>query len=161
MTRAVILLLLLAVPVKAAPLCVTPDTPSVLSGEDRSQAAIDAVLDPLGLSLLYRANVPNVEEGLLAADLETKFDSDDPSAFVTAGEFGGSTHLLVKGGAPRGITWWLFELPADATEICGAEFFAQQGAISHVSLYGSVPEPATLGLLMPLALAYWLARKRG
>ena len=73
---------------------------------------------------------------------------------ICSGPFvGSSSYLVVKDGSNY-PAWYLFDLEAESWDgmetIYLTGFWPEQGAISHVSLYGGtqpVPEPATMLLL--------------
>lgn len=112
----------------------------------------------LDVTEFYKMNVGGPEEGSLAGSYTTTFQNSatDPSGFtLTYG--GGSTplcptcYLLVKDGNHSPYQY-LFNLGSwtGVETITGTGFWPNQGAISHVSIYGtatSVPEPASLLLL--------------
>ncbi len=135
-------------------------------GNENGQAAIDTVLDGIVTDItdheLYKANVGDednpatVEEGPLAPNYATTFanpplDPAEATITHTGGAFVGPTaYLLVKGGAPPTVSphWYFYNLTAlgwngtETLELSG--FWPNQGAISHVTLYGgrgtSVPD---------------------
>ncbi|MCA8927355.1 MAG: PEP-CTERM sorting domain-containing protein [Alphaproteobacteria bacterium] len=132
---------------------------------------------------LYKQNVGGPEVGSLAGSYETTFAntaSDPMDATITyvGGQIVGPTAwLLVKDGN-HDPAWYLYNLTAlgwDGVDTIYAEnFWPNQGAISHVSLFGSGPidpppdnppvsEPATLGLLgsTMVALGFVARRRRG
>jgi hypothetical protein len=142
------------------------------------QDALNAIFTSLALSPLptelYKSNVGGVEEKALSGNYDTDFDPDvDPSgalithtgtAIVAAPSF-----LLVKDGNQT-PAWYLFYMSAlgwNGTETLSLEgFWPNQGAISHISLYGTegssdniTPEPAMLALF-GTALAIVGARLR-
>jgi hypothetical protein len=135
---------------------------AVLFGNETSQAEIDVAINAyLGFDAdeLYKSNVGGAEEGPLAGSYDTDFsntpsDPSDADIEYTGGEIvGPEAYLLVKDGAQI-PAWYFFNLTdlgwngTDTLNLMG--FWPDQGAISHVSLYGSpqqVPEPATMLLL--------------
>ena len=104
----------------------------------------------------YKAEVPSGEEGSLAGSYETVFSGDPNGGTIT--HTGGdiidpTAWLIVKDGA-HDPAQYLFRLDGwDGWETIVLSGFWEgtQGAISHISLYGStsspVPEPATVALL--------------
>lgn len=141
---------------------ITPDSgvlnTSRWEGNETSQAQIDAVIGPIvsPSTELYKQNVGGSESGALASSYTTTFDGAGGSTISwDGGAFVGPTaYLLVKDGN-QVPAWYLFDLTAlgwDGMEdLVLSDFWPAQGAISHVSLYGttgtSVPEPVTLTLL--------------
>lgn len=129
-------------------------------GNQTSQSQIDAIIGPiLGSSVeLYKNDVGEGETGALAGSYDTTFvPATDPSGATivyTGGlAVGPTAYMLVKDGAST-PAWYLFNLTAlgwngtDTLEL--QSFWPQQGAISHVTLYGStasVPEPGLLALM--------------
>lgn len=125
---------------------------------------------------LYKQDVDGPETGSFAGSYETNFfnDPDDPEdatiEFSGGASIAGSPlYLLVKNGQGRNINpwWYVFDLlDLRNVEVNGGivgnyswngtdtiqleNFWPAQGAISHVSIYGSdhqVPEPGILILL--------------
>jgi hypothetical protein len=169
-------ILLVFIGAQAHALLITPDPGLglIASGNETSQSDIDAIL--LGLIgtdfFQYKADVPDFpgpytppdESGPLAGSYETVyFPEDDPmdaDIHYTGGPTVGSpAHLLVKDGN-QVPAWYLFELSPllgwDGMEILELrDFWPNQGAISHVALYGGevpIPEPTTI-LLLGIGLA--------
>ena len=146
-------------------LMIYPSSTYSHSGPENDQNAIDAeILQYIGISVeLYKAEVGQGDSGLLANSYSTSFNntpSDPSDATITygSGDFVGQpAYLLVKDGK-HNPGWYLFDLTGpppsadpplywNGTEtIQLSGFWPDQGAISHVSLYGarSVPEPATM-----------------
>jgi hypothetical protein len=153
----------------ATALTITPASSCLeLTGNDTSQDDIDAAIaGTLGTSVeLYKKEVDGGGEfGSLAGSYETTFSNepDDPEdaliEYVGGPIVGPTAYLLIKDGS-QSPAWYLFDLTClgwngtDDIELDG--FWPQQGAISHVALYGttaSTPDGgATVGLL-GLALA--------
>ncbi len=152
---------------QAHALLITPLSEIQWSGDENNQNDInDAIAGIIGdADLLYKNDVGTGESGVLAGSYETEFlnSPTDPSgANITY--IGGPiadipAFLLVKDGSQE-PAWYLFvlqlegEAGVDELEWNGTEtlelanFWPNQGAISHVTLYGrSVPEPATMFLL--------------
>jgi hypothetical protein len=161
----VVMCCLLAFAAQVYALSITPDTLPVYTGIQNSSEA--AILGELyanyGINLtsdpLYKMNVGGPVEGTLAGSYNTTFNNTptDPSGAIiqyTGGNIvGGHQYMLVKDGKQE-PAWYLFDLTALGwdglanLELTG--FWPDQGAISHVSLYGTsapVPEPATMLLL--------------
>ena len=153
---------------------ITPSSPIVLSGNQTSQAQIDAyIAATLGdAGLLYKQNVLGPEEGSLAGSYTTTFSNtvtqpeDATITYVAGMQYVGPTsYLLVKDGN-NSPAWYLFNLTNlgwDGKEtLTLQDFWVGQGAISHVTLYGkALPEPATLSLLaVGLVGAAVLRRRR-
>jgi hypothetical protein len=128
-------------------------------GNQTGQAEIDAYLaaNYPGLDELYKQNVgEGGDSGSLAGSYETTFlnDPTDPSGALieyVSGPIAEDAFLLVKDGNQT-PAWYLFDLSGwdgmETLELSG--FWPDQGAISHVTLYGgttTVPEPGTLLLL--------------
>ena len=137
-------------------------SPCIDYGNDTSQAVIDTVIAPIiGTAVeLYKQNVGGSEVGLLASSYTTTFNSpSDPSGGTITYDGGPivtDAFLLVKDGNQE-PAWYLFDLTGtcplldwdgmETLELSG--FWPGNGAISHVSLYGTqgVPEPTTMLLL--------------
>jgi hypothetical protein len=114
--------------------------------------------------LLYKDNVSGIEEGPLTGSYETVYDTEPEASDATITYTGGDVvgpvaWLLVKDGKQI-PAWYLFNLtdlpiPAnwDGMETLELlDFWPDNGAISHVALYGTregtqVPEPSTMLLL--------------
>lgn len=158
---------LLSFGVQAQALSITPADPTPYSfGNQTGQNQIDAAIFSLlnGATELYKSNVGGAEEGLLADSYDTEYfntPTDPADALITyAGApnpiIGDPKYLLVKDGNQE-PAWYLFNLTSPTwdgmadLELTG--FWPNQGAISHVSLYGGsappppVPEPGTILLL--------------
>ncbi len=152
---------LLAFATQAHALPITPDspTPILMGGVDPSQSVLNAAIAGyIGSAVeLYKAEHEEgvvTELGPLWASYETVFSNEpnDPSeATITyrGGPIVGSpAYLVVKDGSNY-PAWYLFDLGSwdgmETLDLSG--FWPQQGAISHVALYGGVqpvPEPATM-----------------
>jgi len=155
---------------QAHALSITPDTELQWTGTETSQASIDlAIASHIGdAHQLYKMNVGRSEEGPLSGSYETTFfntpsDPSEAKIVYTGGDsdiVGQLAYLLVKDGK-QDPAWYLFQLfnfSVDAGDppipdwngmetIVLSGFWPDQGAISHVTLYGGqhqVPEPFTL-----------------
>jgi hypothetical protein len=161
----------------ASAITITPNTQLNWSGTfpGNPQAGdIPGIVGYTGtLDELYKQNVGGLEEGDFASSYMTVFDNtamDPQDADITyvGGDYisGDPLYLLVKGGQGSNINpyWYIFDLinldlDDDATtyeyswngkdSILLRDFWPDNGAISHVSIYGGrqVPEPATMLLL--------------
>lgn len=128
------------------------------TGLQTGQAEIDAyLLSNYGLlNLLYKDNDGGSEEGSFTDDYGTVFDpaGDPEDAVITwdgPGTITAPGYLLVKDGN-QDPAWYLFDISSwDGLEtIFLNDFWPQQGAISHVSIYSGntppseIPEPAAM-----------------
>ena len=108
------------------------------------------------------------DSGLFAGDYTTEFMNivGDPSDATISRDPGGgiiqgAEWLLVKDGDHIPI-WYLFDITGwdGMMEIVLTGFWTDNGAISHVSIYG-IPEPGTLALFgIGLALAAFSRRRK-
>jgi hypothetical protein len=121
-------------------------------------ACVEGITGFTGLTEVYKSNVGGAEEGVLAGSYETTFQAEplDPSVFLLQYVSGPSAVcptciLLVKDGN-QVPAQYLFNLGNwnGIESILGTEFWPNQGAISHISIYSggsAVPEPASVLLL--------------
>lgn len=152
---------LLAIAVQAHALSITPSGPGlVLTGNQTAQSQINVAISAtiLGSTELYKQDVGGAETGTLKDSYETEFlaTPTDPSGakitFTGGLILGDPKFLLVKDGN-QDPAWYLFNLNNywNGTETLElSNFWPLNGAISHVTLYGTstpVPEPGTLLLL--------------
>lgn len=119
---------------------------------------------------LYKDNVGGIEEGPATGWYTTTYmnspgDPADADIVWDGGSFiSDPSYLLVKDGAQT-PAWYLFDISSwDGMEkIELRDFWPNQGAISHVTIYGGgddVPEPGPLGLLGAGMIALYIARRR-
>jgi PEP-CTERM motif-containing protein len=154
-----VLLLTFGAQAHALPITIDPAIApfAIMTGDNPSQSVIDAAISStLGSSVeLYKQNVGGSEVGALASSYETAFyntpsDPSDATISYVGGDIVGPTaFLLVKDGNQE-PAWYLYNLTSlgwnGMDDLVLENFWPDQGAISHVSLYGtrSVPEPATM-----------------
>lgn len=125
------------------------------------------------LSLLYKGETDDADSGLFAASYDTVFSNTpgDPSDALIS-FVGGSAmacpacYLAIKDGDQQ-PSYYFYDLAAwDGTEsLLLEDFWPQQGAISHVSIWGAgarqdVAEPATVALVGLALLAAGAMRRR-
>jgi hypothetical protein len=146
-------------------LSITPDTGILNStrweGPETSQSQINSIIEGIvsDVTLVYKQNVGGSTEGPLASSYSTVFANTptDP-AEATISYLGGAiaeptAYLLVKGGGPTSgpfqlaAIWYFYNLTAlgwNGTETLDlTDFWPNQGAISHVTLY-SAPNTSTI-----------------
>ena len=156
----------------ASAITITPETQYNWSGNDPVNPKAGDIPGIVGysgtLDELYKQEVGGSEYGDFASSYETSFTNtatDPQNADITyvGGDYisGDPLYLLVKDGNHDPI-WYIFDLinldlngdgtyeyswnGTDLIQLRG--FWPNQGAISHVSIYGTpVPEPATMLLL--------------
>lgn len=155
---------MLAIGVQAQALVILPGDADYY-GNQTGVSEIESAISALGVTLgseLYKQDVDGPETGLLAGSYTTEFfntptdPSDATISWVTGTPIiGDPKYLLVKDGNQE-PAWYLFDLTNSPLVWDGMEtlslndFWPKQGAISHVSLYGTsvpVPEPGTMMLL--------------
>ena len=165
-----ILALGLAVPAQALTITPASGTINVTRWEgvqgQTSQTDIDAAIAAfIGSSTeLYKSNVGTGEEGPLAGSYETQYFNtpgdpmDATVTYISGTVVGPTAYALLKDGAAS-PSWYLFNLTAlgwNGTEILQfTGFWPEQGAISHVALYGtstSVPDGGSVVMLLGAAL---------
>jgi hypothetical protein len=164
--------------VASATIILTPTAPSVIAGygygpSNCEPSCVNTVFgDTSTLSLLYKADVGSTDSGLFASSYSTTFLNSalDPSGALLSFTGGPaidclSCYLAIKDGN-QSPGYYFFNLSAwNGTEsISLADFWPRQGAISHISIWGttsaSVPEPATLGLFGLGLLGVGLSRRK-
>lgn len=169
---------------RAGVLIITPTSIAALTGNQTKQGDIDAaILITLGSSTeRYKAEVGGPETGSASAYYETRFSNttNDPSdayidwvgpaAIKALGSF-----LLVKDGNQT-PAWYLFRLAdlgwTENKDLDLQDFWPGNGAISHVTLYGTgtvtppagsshpVPEPGAMTLWLMVAVGGAFAARR-
>jgi hypothetical protein len=123
--------------------------------------------------LLYKDNVGGSEEGManFMASYETTYfntalDPMDAQITYVGGDIMADANWLVVKDGDTAPSWYLFDISAwDGVETISLNnFWPQQGAISHISIFGSdtvkVPEPGTLALFGLGLLGLGLVRRR-
>jgi hypothetical protein len=188
MTLASAALAVIGGAISAQALSITPSSGTLnvtrWQGPETSQAAIDLIIGGIiaPSTELYKQDVGKVSDplpaatGLLAANYKTTFDNEplDPSEALIEHlgglSVGPNAYLLVKGGGPTkfvGDLWYLYDLTAlgwNGTEDLElTEFWPNQGAISHVTLYGDIPgtpDGGTTALLLGAVMAGFAALRR-
>ena len=126
------------------------------------------------LSLLYKGDTSEPDDGLFAASYDTTFDNtpgDPADALISF--VGGSAiacpacYLAIKDGNQQ-PSYYFYDLAAwnGMESLVLEDFWPQDGAISHVSIWGAsaprqdVAEPATVALVGLALLAAGAARRR-
>jgi hypothetical protein len=147
----------LALAVSASALTITPSSgvlnTSRWSGPETSQSAINTVIAPIigSATELYKQDVGQPEAALpLASSYQTTFsntpsDPSDAKIVYTGGQTVGSpAFALVKDGN-QNPGWYLFNLTLlgwnGTADLEFQGFWPNQGAISHISLYGTPETP--------------------
>lgn len=143
-------------------------------GPESSQSAINDIIDDIiGIPLtnfeMYKQDVGLPEAPWpLAGSYDTTFANTpgDPSEFTIeykGGPFIAPTaYLLVKGGGPSSAAplWYLYNLTGlgwNGTDtVAGSGFWPDQGAVSHVSLYGGIRVPDGAHTLLLVGVAVWV-----
>lgn len=163
---------------EATPISVSPATAAcgtatclALTGNENGQAQIDAAIEAVfpGLTSkeVYKQNVGGSESGSAGSWYTTTFNSladasggnirwDGPG-FIS----GTPIYFLVKDGNQT-PNWYLFDISNWAVggngtkdTITFSNFFPNQGAISHVTIYGgttTVPDGGSVAMLLGAAL---------
>jgi len=159
----------------ASALLLTP-TDAILWGDQTKESAILSYLDLYDFTLfepdrpdfnkndlLYKADVaiPPVESGKFSGSYDTAFfnvpnDPEDALIQYRSGPVADPFYLIVKDGNQT-PAWYLFDIRGwnGTDDLVLNGFWPEQGAISHVEMYGSsvpTPEPATM-LLFGAGLA--------
>jgi len=168
----------------ALPISLTPSSPSVASGSDTSQAAINGKISAwVGqLDILYKAvqgGSPS-EEGSFMGSYSTQYGIPLPKASATITYDGAPdpyintnpVYLLIKGGnvnLPL-LEWYLFDISGwnGMETIQLSNFYGgNQGKISHISIYGgesttNVPDGGSTAVLLGVSLLglSFVARRR-
>lgn len=130
---------------EAQALLITPSTPAFAKGNQTSQSAINAIINPLmgSATQLYKKNVGGSESGSLAGSYQSTFSNsssnpEDALIKYTGGSVVGGAFLLVKGGSQT-PAWYLFDLSSTwngIEDLVLNDFWVGPGSISHVTLYG-------------------------
>ena len=134
----------------------------VATTDDNSNCTSTCFPQLVGFDSLYKNDVGDSDEGTFASSYTTTFSNTatDPADFlidyVAAPAIdsclSGTCYLLVKDGNQEPAQY-LFDISGwnGTDDIVGTGFWPDQGAISHIEIFGgpgtSVPEPATLLLL--------------
>lgn len=175
LTKLAAVMVVAGMTLSAHALSITPASLPQFTGNQTSQSQIDVAIAPIigGASFQYKQNVGGAELGPLAGSYETTFSNSasDPSDalihYVGGQNVGSPAWLLVKDGN-QSPAWYLFNLTALAwngtDDLVLTGFWPAQGAISHVSLYGTaVPDGAATAVLLGMGLLglVTLSRKTG
>ena len=172
-------LALVAFTSQAQALIITPATTgwSGITPVNPDAADVSTIVGVADLVSLYKAEVPKdlggsvVEEGSFASSYETTFgpiDNDPEDALISY--VGGDIiscpecFLLVKDG-DQNPRWYIFDIGSwnGLVDIDIQDFWPDQGAISHVEIFGksaNVPEPGMVALLSIGLLGMVVARRR-
>lgn len=172
---------LLAAPAQAAPIVLTPGTPGVIGANLGSANCEPDCIEPIfGLpaatvwTLLYKQDVGGPESGSFASSYQTTFNNAplDPADALIRYISGAaiscpSCYLAIKDGN-QNPSYYFYNLAAwnGVDDIVMRDFWPNQGAISHVSIWGfdnqnipRVPEPASM-VLIGSGLLGLVARRR-
>lgn len=159
-----------------APIYLSPEDADIVHDTDEPGASptlhADDVQDlfktPTTLKLLYKAEHKGNEEGIFASSYTTDFTGAPNDALISY--IGGDyilcpeCYLVVKdGNQPQ----YLFNLGewSGQSELSLQNFYPDQGAISHVAIFGAykdvpVPEPTTALLLATGVFGLFASRRR-
>lgn len=133
---------------------------SCVAGNNTNTSAINSYIEMMyGVTYLYKSDVGGSDSQSFASSYDTVFSNTplDPTDALITYVAGQSItcpdcYLLVKDGNQQ-PAWYLFDIGSwDGTEaISLSGFWPNQGAISHVAIYGNdstnVPAPGPLALL--------------
>lgn len=131
--------------------------PGLYGPSNCEPSCVETTFSTSNLDLLYKASPSDAEEGSFAGSYATQFldTPTDPSGALITYTGGssivcGECYLAIKDGRQT-PGYYFYDLSSwNGTEsISLSNFWPEQGAISHVSIWGktaSVPEPATMGL---------------
>jgi hypothetical protein len=145
---------------QANALMLTPDDAD-FSGIDPTNpnvSDVETITGDTGLTELYKSEVDGGnEEGPFASAYETEYFNSptDPAdadiTYVGGGFMADAQWLLVKDGVAHDPIWYIFDISDwDGMETIELrDFWPEEGAISHVSIYGgtAVPAPGAAFLL--------------
>ena len=161
--------LALGLAVSAQALTITPTSGSLgvsrWSGPETSQSAINAVIAGImGASTeLYKQDFGGGESGPLAGSYQTQFFNSAQDATITwvGGSYVGPVAFALVKDGNNNPGWYLFNLTTigawnGRTDLEFENFWVDNGAISHVALYGttgtSVPDGGSVAMLLGVAL---------
>ena len=158
-------------------LLITPSTTPKWSGNIPNNINANDVEDITGtsaeLTLMYKSNVGGSEEGLVDSYTTEYSPADEPESgtikYDTGAYITGTPIYLVLKDGNHDPRWYIFDISGwnGVETITFENFWAGQGAISHVAIYGggrtSVPDAGSSLALMGLALTSigFLRRKLG